>query len=202
VDSTLADAVTARYYAVNGHHEMTADDDRYVSSWYVTLEDLAASASLGVDEIRRLMLANRLPLPSYIHSDGTQMVPPDLLSLAKRAGGFEELPAWFARQWDSPQDAVREWDAYLSGKYVCLRAATPENMRRKDELVDAITRELAHADPASADWLAGLHQLVDELDEIEPLFAPYDRLRFGGPVSRDRLITAVRQNYPLGSRAR
>ena len=29
--------------------------------------------------VRRLMLANRLPLPSYIRSDGVQMVPRDLL---------------------------------------------------------------------------------------------------------------------------
>jgi hypothetical protein len=31
--------------------------------------------------------------------------------------------------------------------------------------------------------------------EIEREFAPYDRIRFGGPVSRDRLIGAVRERY-------
>jgi hypothetical protein len=33
-------------------------------------------------------------------------------------------------------------------------------------------------------------------DAIEPPFAPYDRLRFGGPVSRDRLIDETRGRYP------
>ena len=199
MDRELAEAVAARYHAVNGRHEMTAEDDAYVSEWYVPVEELASAASLGVDEIRRLQLANRLPLPSYIRTDGTQMVTRDLLELAEEAGGFDELPAWFAAQWDSPLDAVREWDNYLSGLYVCLRSWRPEVMRRKDELVELISAELERPDPDDDQWLAHLHELVDELDALEPPFAPYDRLRFGGPVSRDRLITAPRQRYPRPS---
>ena len=199
MDRELAEAVAARYHAVNGRHEMTAEDDAYVSEWYVPVEELASAASLGVDEIRRLQLANRLPLPSYIRTDGTQMVTRDLLELAEEAGGFDELPAWFAAQWDSPLDAVREWDNYLSGLYVCLRSWRPEVMRRKDELVELISAELERPDPDDDQWLAHLHELVDELDALEPPFAPYDRLRFGGPVSRDRLITATRQRYPRPS---
>jgi hypothetical protein len=121
----------------------------------------------------------------------------DLLELAGEAGGFDELPEWFAQQWESPIDAVREWDSYLSGLYVCLRSWRPENMRRKDELVELISAELERAEPDDRAWLAHLHTLVDELDALEPPFAPYDRLRFGGPVSRDRLITAPRRDYPL-----
>jgi hypothetical protein len=192
----LAAAVAARFYAVNGRHEMTAEDDAYVSSWYVPLEELAAHANVGADEIRRLMLANRLPLPSYIRSDDAQMVPRDLLELAVQAGGYEGLPGWFARQWPSPERAVQEWDDYLSGKYVCLRVVSPASMRRKNELVESISSELERPQPESADWLERLHALVDELDEIEPPFAPYDRLRFGGPVSRDRLIDSVRERFP------
>jgi hypothetical protein len=45
-------------------------------------------------------------------------------------------------------------------------------------------------------WLAELHALVDELDALEPPFAPYDRLRFGGPISRDTLIDDVRARFP------
>ncbi len=199
MDRELAAAVAARYHAVNGHHPMTAEDDAYASEWFVPVEELAAVASHGVDEIRRLQLANRLPLPSYIRRDGTQMVARDLLELADEAGGFDELPAWFARQWASPLDAVREWDAYLSGLYVCLRSWRPENMRRKDRLVELISSQLERPDPDNDEWLAELHRLVDELDVLEPPFAPYDRLRFGGPVSRDRLITAPRRRYPLPS---
>jgi hypothetical protein len=94
---------------------------------------------------------------------------------------------------------VREWDNYLSGLYVCLRSWRPEVMRRKDELVELISAELERPGPDDDQWLAHLHELVDELDALEPPFAPYDRLRFGGPVSRDRLITAPRQRYPRPS---
>ncbi|TML40454.1 MAG: hypothetical protein E6G25_04525 [Actinobacteria bacterium] len=199
MDRELAAAVAARYHAVNGHHPMTAEDDAYASEWFVPVEELAAVTSHGVDEIRRLQLANRLPLPSYIRRDGTQMVARDLLELADEAGGFDELPAWFARQWASPLDAVREWDAYLSGLYVCLRSWRPENMRRKDQLVELISNQLERPEPDNDEWLAELHRFVEELDALEPPFAPYDRLRFGGPVSRDRLITAPRRRYPLPS---
>jgi hypothetical protein len=197
----LTDAVAARFYAVNGEHPMTPEDDAYVSEWFVAVEDAAEKASIDVDEIRRLQLANRLPLPSYIRSDGAQMVARDLCTLANEAGGFEALPAWFADQWSSPVEAVREWTDYLSGLYVCLRRAHPEAMRRKDDLVSAITTALERPQPDDSDWLARLHDLVDELDALEPPFAPYDRLRFGGPVSRDRLIVAVRRDYPLESPA-
>ena len=199
MDRELAAAVAARYHAVNGHHPMTAEDDAYASEWFVPVKELAAVTSHGVDEIRRLQLANRLPLPSYICRDGTQMVARDLLELADEAGGFDELPAWFARQWASPLDAVREWDAYLSGLYVCLRSWRPENMRRKDQLVELISNQLERPEPDNDEWLAELHRFVEELDALEPPFAPYDRLRFGGPVSRDRLITAPRRRYPLPS---
>jgi hypothetical protein len=192
----LAAAVAARFDAVNGPHEMTPADDAYVTTWYVPLEELATAGGHPADELRRLMLANRLPLPSYIRSDGVQMVARDLLGLLQEAGGPEGLPQWFAGHWDSAEQAVIEWDDYLSGRYVCLRSVTPENMRRKNALIEAISGELAAPDPASKKWLERLHVLVDELAELEPPFAPYDRLRFGGPVSRDTLIDDVRRQYP------
>ncbi|MFC4090091.1 MULTISPECIES: DUF6058 family natural product biosynthesis protein [Micromonospora] len=43
---------------------------------------------------------------------------------------------------------------------------------------------------------ARLHALVDELDALEPAFTGYDRLRFGGPTSRDSCVDAVRARYP------
>jgi Family of unknown function (DUF6058) len=196
VSGELAAAVAARFYAVNGRHEMTAEDDAYVSAWYAPLEELAAANGLDAEEIRRLMLSNRVPLPSYIRSDGTQMVARDLLALLHEAGGADRLPAWFASRWDSAAQAVIEWDDYLSGRYVCLRSVTPENMKRKNQLVEEISSALAAPAPASKQWLERLHALVDELAELEPPFAAYDRLRFGGPVSRDTLIDDVRRRYP------
>jgi hypothetical protein len=192
----LAAAVEARFHAVNGQHEMTAEDDAYVSAWYVPLDEFAAGSDHEAAELRSLMLSNRLPLPSYIRSDGVQMVPRDLLALLREAGGADRLPAWFASHWGSAEQAVLEWDDYLSGRYVCLRSVTPTNMKRKNELVDAISSEIAAPQPASQHWLEGLHRLVDELEELEPPFAPYDRLRFGGPVSRDTLIDDIRRQFP------
>jgi Family of unknown function (DUF6058) len=198
MNGSLEQAVSERFFAVNGRHQMTPDDDDYVSDWYVPLEQLAQEAAMDSGEVRRLMLANRLPLPSYIRSDGTQMVARDLLALAKEAGGIDRLPRWFASHWTSAEEAVVEWDEYLSGQYVCLRAVTPANMKRKNALIIAIGEQLAQPQQRVGDWLDALHTLVDELDELEPPFAPYDRLRFKGPVSRDRLITEARARYPRG----
>jgi hypothetical protein len=74
-------------------------------------------------------------------------------------------------------------------------------MQRKNELCAAIEEELADPAPDDEAWLARVHALVDELDAIEPPFAPYDRLRFGGPVSRDRLIEEVRRRFPARAAA-
>jgi hypothetical protein len=194
-DSELRSAVAARFYAVNGTHPMTPEDDRYVTEWYAPLESLAQRAGMHPSEVRRLMLANRLPLPSYIRSDGTQMVAHDLLELPRRAGGFEELPEWFGQQFESGRDAIREWDGYLRGHYVCLRDVLPETIQRKDELVKAITAAIAKPEPQNDAWLESLHRLVDELDQLEPPFTGYDRLRFCGPISRDTCIDAVRARF-------
>jgi hypothetical protein len=191
----LESAIAARFVATNGDHPMTPDDDAYVSEWFTPLEELAAQAGKSADELRRLVLSNRLPLPSYIRTDGAQMVPQDLLELPRRAGGFDRLPDYFAAQFDDPAKAVSEWDGYLAGHYVCLRSVSPENIKRKDELVVAIEAQLARPRIDSTAWLERLHMLVDELDALEPPFAPYDRLRFGGPVSRDRLIDDVRKRF-------
>jgi Family of unknown function (DUF6058) len=192
----LETAVATRFIATNGDHSMTPEDDAYVSEWFTPLEELAAQTGQSSDELRRLVLSNRLPLPSYIRSDGAQMVPRDLLELAEQAGGIDRLPSYFAGHFDDPAEAVREWDAYLAGHYVCLRTVNPENIKRKAKLVDAIEAQLAQPQPSSTTWIEHLHLLVDELDALEPPFAPYDRLRFGTRVSRDRLIDDVRARFP------
>jgi uncharacterized protein DUF6058 len=201
-DSQLCSAVAARFYAVNGTHPMTVEDDVYASEWYVQLEALAETTSTSASELRRLMLADRLPLPSYIRNDGAQMVAHDLLELPRRAGGYERLPEWFGQQFQSGRDAIREWDGYLRGHYVCLRNVSPETIQRKDELVKLITAAVAKSEPENNDWLESLHRLVDELDQLEPPFTAYDRLRFGGPISRDTCINAVRSRFPRGSTSR
>jgi hypothetical protein len=200
-DSQLCSAVAARFYAVNGVYLMTAEDDCYASQWYVELETLAEKTGINPSDIRRLMLADRLPLPSYIRSDGKQMVARDLLELPRRAGGYEQLPEWFGQQFESARDAIREWDSYLRGQYVCLRDVLPETIQRKEKLVKQITAALTKPEPENNDWLESLHRWVDELDELEPPFTAYDRLRFGGAISRDTCINDVRARFPRRSSA-
>ena len=195
--SELACRVVARYLEVNGDHPMTPVDDAYVDRYFVTLDELCVGRDETPDEVRAHMLAGRLPLPSYLRSDGTEMVPPDLLDLAARAGGVDRLPGWFRSHWTDRGKAAEEWGAYLSGQYVCLRSVRPDTIIRKDALTSAITGALAEPKPESAAWLARLHILVDELESVELPFTAYDRLRFCGPTTRDTLIDAVRDRFPL-----
>jgi hypothetical protein len=195
-DSAAARAVARRFREVNGDHAMTPADDAYVSRQFVELHALCTEVGRDPDEVRELMLAGLLPLPAYLRSDGAQMVPADLFALADAAGGPDRLRAWFVGHWSDEHEGEQEWDAYLSGQYVCLRTVSPTTIRRKGELVAAIDAALVAADSGSPAQAAALHALVDELDALEPDFTAYDRLRFGGPVSRDTHITAPRAHRP------
>lgn len=198
--SELARRVAARFVEVNGEHPMTPADDAYVDRHFVTLEELCVGRDETPDDVRAHMLAGRLPLPSYLRSDGTEMVPADLLDLADRAGGIPRLPAWFRAQWADHAKGAEEWRSYLSGQYVCLRSVRPDTIVRKDRLTSAIGEALADAKPESMLWRARLHILVDELESVELPFTGYDRLRFCGPTSRDTLIDSVRDRFPLDIR--
>ncbi|MFZ4157969.1 DUF6058 family natural product biosynthesis protein [Streptomyces griseoincarnatus] len=192
----LKQQLAQRFREVNGDHPMTDADDAYVTAQFVTLEELCAVRGRDADAVRRLMLDGRLPLPGYLRSDGAEMVPADLFALADEAGGVDLLEAWFTAHWADPVAGKAEWDAYLSGQYVCLHAVTPATIRRKDELTAAIGAAIDDPDAPAAH----LHALVDELDALEPAFTAYDRLRFGGPTSRDTCIDAIRARFPRPER--
>ncbi|CAL9308628.1 hypothetical protein SUDANB148_04391 [Streptomyces sp. SudanB148_2056] len=196
----LKQQLAQRFREVNGDHPTTDADDAYVSAQFVVMEELCAVQGRDADEVRRLMLDGRLPLPGYLRSDGAEMVPADLFALADEAGGADLLEAWFTAHWADPATGKAEWDAYLSGQYVCLHAVTPATIRRKDELTAAIGAAIDAAidDPDAP--AAHLHALVDELDALEPAFTAYDRLRFGGPTSRDTCIDAIRARFPRPER--
>jgi hypothetical protein len=190
-----------RFREVNGDHPMTAADDAYVSAQYAVLAELCTDRRDAV-EVRRLMLERRLPLPGYLRSDGAEMVPADLFALADEAGGTERLPAWFTAHWTDPATAEEEWQAYLSGRYVCLRSVTPATIQRKGRLTAAIGAAPGEPDAGTTRWAVRLHALIDELDALEPAFTSYDRLRFGGPTSRDTCIDAMRARFPRPARVR
>lgn len=152
---------------------LTDDDVRYVHEQFVPLAELCDD----LDAVRARIEARELPAPPYA---GLELVPRD----------YFELPSVEAY----PED---EREAFLDGTYfVCLVHATPGNVVRKGELVDAIRRLLVDPRPGEVEWKRRLRTAVDELDALERPFSPhYDRERFGRPPTRDELIAAPRAQY-------
>lgn len=183
----------------------TEADLDYVRREFVPLERLCRDRGVNVQDVRASIAAGDLPQASYELPDGTAMMPEDYFDLADAAGGIEQLRADFLARYRtaaaaenaSPADAEDEWEAYLTGEYgVCLRRVSPDTILRKGSLMRRIETLLESQRPDSDAWRADLRSAVDELDALERPFAPsYDRLRFGAPSSRDRLITAVRTRY-------
>lgn len=185
----MLDPIRARYLELNGEHPMTAADDDYVRDLFVPLP--------SEREVVDLIVARRLPLPSYLLSDGTPMVHRGYLDNLAAAGGPEQIEDWFRAHWpvDEQATAADEWAAYLSGRYVCLHAVTPQTIQAKTRLIDLIQDLVAKLDTGEA-VVEHLRSAVDELDALEPPFAPhYDRLRFGGPSSREVWIDGVRATH-------
>jgi Family of unknown function (DUF6058) len=180
-------------------------DVEYIRSDFVDLDELCRRSSREPAAVRAQIDAGVLPRASYVLDDGSEMVPPDYFALAEEAGGAEGLRGWFLERYERAAAAERdvsasaeeEWEAYLSGEYgVCLKHVTPETIVRKAALIARIEGLLAEPKPDDSDWAGRLRPAVDELDQLERRFAAFDRVRFGGPSSRDRLITATRRSYP------
>lgn len=189
-----ASAVRDRFVAVNGEHPMTPEDDAYVREHFVAATPGAMA----------LMLDGRLPLPSYVLSDGTAMVPAAHGELAEVAGGVERLHDWFVAFWEEdPATGEEEWAAYLSGRYVCLRSVEPVKMRQKAErIADAKAAvELLRRDPHDPVGRGLLGQAVDgvmAVPGLDALLLPmtaYDRLRFGGPTVRETWVDGPRAEF-------
>jgi hypothetical protein len=186
---------------------LTDADVRYIRTNFRPLEALCEDRVESPADVRTLIAAGRLPQPTYVLDDGTEMFPPDYFGLVDDAGGVDALRAEFERRFaaaaerygglEHEAELAEEWAFYLSGEYgACVRRLTPEEMVRKDRLVKRVDGLLADPRPDDEDWARELRERVDELDSVEREFAPFDRIRFGGPVSRDRLITAARERYP------
>ncbi|HEV2798782.1 MAG TPA: GNAT family N-acetyltransferase [Nocardioides sp.] len=193
-DDALASRVRDRFVAVNGDHPMTPEDDAYVREHFVP-------ATPGA---MQRMLDGHLPLPSYVLSDGTPMVPAAHGELAEIAGGIESLHDWFVAFWDDePATGEAEWAAYLSGQYVCLRDVEPWRMRQMAERIADAQRavEILRRDPHDEVGRGLLGQAVDGvlavpgLDSMLLPMTTYDRLRFGGPTSRETWVDRLRAEY-------
>ena len=153
------------------------------------------------DSVRPLVEQGLLPRATYVLPDGTPMVPADHAQLLEDAGGdVAAVAAHFNERFlaagGDPADAADEYEAWLSGEYgACLRTTSPEAIVAKSSLMGAVQALLARPAPGNSSWRTALRCAVDALDGLERPFADYDRERFAGPTSRDRLITATRERY-------
>jgi hypothetical protein len=181
--------------------DYTAADLDYLRANYLTLEQVCAERLESPEEIRALIAKRRLPKPSYVLDDGTEMFPADYFRFVDEAGGPEALRPRFAERLEAAgaDDLDLHWQSYMDGTYgVCLWDVTPETIARKAKLVSSISELLMLARPAEADWRERLRDEVEELDTLERQFAPdYDRdeARFGRKPTRDLLIVAARERY-------
>jgi hypothetical protein len=188
-----------------GYGPLTADDVRYIRASYVTLA-AACAGRCDVAEARARIRDRSWPAASYVLDEGTEMVPRDYFALIDGAGDGGLRAAFVARYavamrasgaLPDERHIEAEWEAFLGGVYgVCLKTVTPEAIFEKESLVRSAGALLAQ--PASGDprWRGEIRAQVDRLDALLRDFAPCDRARFGGSVSRDRVVTAARSRYP------
>ncbi|WP_426749767.1 DUF6058 family natural product biosynthesis protein [Myxococcus sp. Y35] len=191
----------------SGAGALTPADVRYITEHFVPLSAVAAGRPESPDTLQALIDSGHLPQPTYTLADGTGMYPRDVLGLLDAAGSPDAVRGHFDAR--LLRMAVRfgttltqeqldaEWRGYLRGHYgACLRVVTPEHIFCKEWLVRRLAEALAAPAPDDEAWCARLRTDVEALDALEREFAPWDRIRFGGPVSRDRFITAPRLRYP------
>src|SRR5213594_2886145 len=173
---------------------MTEADLEYISSNYLTLEQLSEGRAESPDELRSLIAARKLPEPSYVLPDGTGMFPADYFRLVDEAGGVDGLREHLAARHRAAdgKDVDQDWEMYLDGTWgICLNDVTPETIVRKNTLVASLSELLMLPRPDSEDWRVSLREQVDELGALERGFTPdWDRGEAQErPPTRDLLLT-------------
>jgi predicted DNA-binding transcriptional regulator AlpA len=208
-----------------GPPRLPASDEAYVRSRFVRLRDLASRSGISEATLRARQSERLFPRPTYVTDDDEGWYPPTLIPLLRRsarrrldlralflpefvdalsrlAGKEDRLRARIVRdvstRHGTPEEVARAyWEGFLTGEYgACLRAPWVPAMIQKERLmqrIDSLTHRPARGSPR---WRQELREAVVALDGLEMPFAESDRVRFGGPVTRDRYITQVRARYP------
>jgi hypothetical protein len=186
------------------HPPLAGADLEYVCASYLPLTEIAARENVELRQLSGWIEGGQLPRPAYLLPDGTPVFPPDLLDLVRSAGSVDVLPQHFAQRTElaarllgfGPNTREADWEDYLSGEYgICLRQVTPETLVLKEALVERIERALAAPRPDDPRWRRALAFEVDGLDALIRPFARVDRVRFGRPTSRERLVEAPRRRW-------
>ncbi len=194
----MADTIAARSRMIDSR------DEAYVKAWFVDLELLAQIHRWELAELERAIDDLRAPAPSYVLADGTRMVPPDYFALFGTPDDLKTLRKRFDERLLGAPDAgglsdeerEESWEGYISGGFgICLKDVSPESIVAKSHFMTAIDQLLAAPRDDDAEWTEQLRAAVDSLDALEKPFAVFDREYYGGPVTRDRYITAVRNRY-------
>src|SRR5437660_10901338 len=130
--------------------KLTEADLEYISSNYLTLEQLCKERAESPEELRSLIAERKLPHPSYVLPDGTGMFPADYFRLVDDAGGVDGLHEHFAGRHRSAKgnDLDQDWEMYLDGTWgICLRDVAPETIARKNTLVSSLCELLVLSRP-------------------------------------------------------
>lgn len=194
----MAETMMSRSRAIDSR------DDAYVREWFVDLEVLAQVHGWVFADLVRAIDERRVPSPSYVLANGTRMVPADYFALVGAPDELETLRERFDSRLIGAAGAERltdeerddSWAGYISGEFgVCLKDVSPESIVAKGRFITAIDQLLAEPREDDHEWLEQLRTAVDRLDALEKPFAVFDREYYGGPVTRDRYITALRERY-------
>jgi hypothetical protein len=186
------------------HPILEGADLRYVLEEFLSLEQLSLREGIDRHRLERWIEEGALPRPAYVLPDGTAMFPADLFALARSAGGVDALPAHFARRTELAASLMgvgantreSDWEDYLSGEYgICLRQVTPETVVLKETLVERIGKAIETPRPDDPRWRDILAFQIDGLDALIRPFARVDRVRFGRPTSRERLVDGPRRRW-------
>ena len=186
------------------HPPLTGEDLDYVRASYLPLAEIARRDQVEAGQLAGWIEAGQLPRPAYLLPDGAPVFPPDLLDLVRSAGSVAALPEHFSQRTElaarllgfGAKTREADWEDYLSGEYgICLRQVTPETLVLKEALVQRLDRAFTAPRPEDPRWRRALAFEVDGLDALIRPFARVDRVRFGRPTSRERLVEAPRRRW-------